>query len=652
MIKSDRLGFAGLALGLALTLGALAVVGAFPAPIPGLPNPGTWVPWALAGFTFLARTSLVVVVGFLVLATILVPSGPELEGLAVRAVRIAASAAYVWALASGATFVLSLSEQMSRPMSSFTLELVWAYANWTLGRALLIHLLFALVVAVALRWTLKVTSLVVCLALAMGSLVPLGLTGHAATSGSHALASTSLVLHMTAATLWVGGLVALAWFAARGSRRLRASVERFSPIALWASLTVIGTGIISGITNLGSLSEVATGYGALLGFKAMFGVILIAFGYLQRRRYLAGHGGFLHLAIVEGFVMVSAFAIGVALSFSPRPVGEAVIVTPAELLLGGPLPPEPTLARLLWGFTANGTGLAIVIFGVALYGWGVRVLRGRGDAWPIGRTISWCTGLAVVGWATCGGLGVYSPVMFSLHMVSHMMLSMVATIFLVLGAPMTLALRALPGPREPGEHSPRSLLNSFLHSGFSRFVTHPIAAATIFMGSLYAIYFTGAFEYLMRSHTGHAFMEIHFLLSGFLFYYVIVGVDPSPRRIPPLARFGVLMVSLPFHAFFSVTLMGYSTVIAKSFYTTLDRPYATDLLADQRLGGGITWGMGELPLLIVMAALFVQWIRTDLKDSTRLDRAAARDGDAELEAYNAMLARMSSASHNDDAPHS
>ncbi|MET0467278.1 MAG: cytochrome c oxidase assembly protein, partial [Aeromicrobium sp.] len=196
------------------------------------------------------------------------------------------------------------------------------------------------------------------------------------------------------------------------------------------------------------------------------------------------------------------------------------------------------------------------------------------------------------------------------------------------------------------EHSPRSLLRDALHSRVSRFYTNPIVAALIFMGTLYAVYYTGLFEAMMRTHSGHAFMELHFLLSGVLFYYVIIGVDPSPVRLSPLARFGVLMLSVPFHAFFSVALMSSNVVIAESYYRALDRPYATDLAQDQYLGGGIAWAMGEIPLLLVIGAIFVQWFRSDTREATRSDRAADRDDDAALEQYNAYLAGLS-----DDASH-
>jgi putative copper resistance protein D len=335
--------------------------------------------------------------------------------------------------------------------------------------------------------------------------------------------------------------------------------------------------------------------------------------------------------------MSAAIGLAVALSRTPTPVGNNALNTPVEELLGGPLPAAPTPWHLLWGWSGNGVGLAVVGIGAALYLRGVMNLRRRGDSWPVGRTISWLAGMLIIAWATFGGLGKYSHVLFSAHMASHMMLSMVAPIFLVLGAPMTLALRALPGPRQAGEISPRSLLLSFLHSRFSRFVTNPLVGPLLFVGSLYGLYFTGLFETLMSSHWGHGVMELHFLAVGTLYYYVLIGVDPTPKALAPIVRFGMLLVTIPFHAFFAIAVMSSNTVFAGAYFRELHRPYLTNLLHDQYLGGGMAWAMGEIPLVLVMGAILVQWFRSDSRDAKRFDRAESRSGDRDLEAYNARL---------------
>jgi cytochrome c oxidase assembly factor CtaG len=121
---------------------------------------------------------------------------------------------------------------------------------------------------------------------------------------------------------------------------------------------------------------------------------------------------------------------------------------------------------------------------------------------------------------------------------------------------------------------------------------------------------------------------------------VVIGVDPTPRPIPQLGKVAMVFASLPLHAFFGVVLMGMQTVLGETFYRSLQLSWHTDFLDDQRLGGGIAWAAGEVPLVVVMIALLIQWRRSDQRTAKRLDRAADRDDDAELTAYNAMLTEL------------
>jgi len=606
----------------------------------GIADPGMFVGWALPYTKLLTDLAAVLVVGFLLAATVLLPStGPEVQGLSVQAVRLASRWATIWAGASVAYFFLKVAGDIfGKPLSALSPADVSGFLGFAEGRAIVLQALGAAVVAVATRLALGVRSLAAILGIALATLGPIALTGHSASSGSHDLATTSLFLHIVGATVWVGGLAALGWVGIRGSKRLEPALARYSSLALWAFVVVAASGVVNASVRLRSFADLfGSAYGLLVVAKVVAIVVLGVFGYRQRRRIIIAGGSFLRLATSELFVMAAAVGLAVALSRTPTPVGDEVLQTPVEELLGGPLPAAPTVLRILWGWSGNGVGLAIVALGTAVYLRGVWAMHRRGDAWPVGRTISWLVGMVVIAWATFGGLGEYSHVLFSAHMASHMMLSMVAPIFLVLGAPMTLALRTLPGPRQPGEVSPRSMLLSFLQSRFSRVVTHPVFGPVLFVGSLYGLYFTGIFETLMGNHWGHAIMEIHFLTVGLLFYYVLIGIDPSPRALAPIARFGVLLVTVPFHAFFAIAVMASDTVFALDYWKSLDRPYRTDLLADQYLGGGMAWAMGEIPLVLVMIAILFQWFRSDAREAKRFDRSEDRNDDAALEAYNARL---------------
>ena len=626
----------------AACVAALSLGGGAPQAVPdGLPDPGAVVGWGLPVVSVVSDALLVVLVGLLLAATLLLPtSTDDVQGLSVDAVRGAARAALVWGLLGVVLYVLTVGDVFARTIGSLTFPLLTELAGTSTGGVLLLQVVVGVGAWAVLRWTLSVRVLAVALGVILASLVPVAFAGHSAQSGSHDLAAISLLLHLVGVSLWVGGLVALAWVARRGSKRLVPALRRYSTMALWAFVVVGVSGVLNAGVRLRSVADVVgTGYGQLVLAKVVALVVLGWFGWAQRRRLADRDAGFLPVAASELLVMAATIGLAVALSRTPTPVGD-VLTTPAQELLGGPLPPAPDALALAWGFSANGLGIAVVTLGAALYVRGLVALRRRGDSWPVGRTISWIAGLVVVAWATVGGLGEYSHVLFSAHMVSHMLLSMVAPIFLVLGAPVTLALRTLPGPRQPGDVSPRTLLTSFLGSRFLHVLTHPVVGPALFVGSLYALYFTPLFGYLMEAHWGHTAMEVHFLLVGSLFYYVIIGVDPSPRRLPPLARFGTMLVTLPFHAFFSIAIMSSATVLAADYWTTLDRPYRTDLLADQYLGGSVSWALGEVPLVLVMIALLAQWFRSDQREARRLDRAADRDGNAALEAYNARLADL------------
>jgi putative copper resistance protein D len=626
--------------GLAALVIALVLGGGAPHPaVAGLPDAGAFVGWSLPVVSLLTRIAAVATIGFLVLATFLIPNrGDDVEGLSAVAVARAGTAAAWWSGGSLVLYVFTVADVFGRPISDLTFPLLTTFAaDTSLGRALLLQAAAAAAITTAARSTVAVRWLAVWTVVAVVSLLPVSLTGHATATGAHDLATTSLFIHVAAASIWVGGLAALGWLAHRGSKRLPAALRRYATLATWAFGTVAVAGIVNASVRLvRSADLVTTSYGLILIAKAVALLMLGAWAWQVRRRIAGGGGRFAALAAVELVIMVATIGLAVALGRTPTPAG-GMEGNAAEELLGGPVPPAPTLGRLLWGWEPTGVALTVVLFGAALYLTGLRALRRRGDRWPVGRSIAWFAGLTVVYWAGIGGLGEYSHVLFSAHMGSHMMLGMVAPILLVLGAPMTLALRTLPGPRQAGEVSPRALLTSFLHSPFMRLLTHPLVGPALFVGSLFVLYFTDLFGYLMASHWGHGAMQLHFLAVGALYYYVIIGVDPSPRTLPPVVRFALLMFTIPFHAFFSVALMSSKTVIAEQYWALINRPYRSDLLADQYLGGGISWAMGEVPLLLVFGALFVQWIRSDVREARRRDRAADRDGDAELEAYNARL---------------
>lgn len=275
---------------------------------------------------------------------------------------------------------------------------------------------------------------------------------------------------------------------------------------------------------------------------------------------------------------------------------------------------------------------------LALYLAGATRLWRRGDRWPVGRALAWVAGVATVVLTTCTGLNDYGTVLFSAHMLQHMVLSMLSPILLLLGAPVTLSLRALR-PAAKGRRGPRELVVALLQSRLVRVVSHPAFTIPLFIASLYGLYFTPLFDLLMHHRIGHLAMMVHFLAVGLAFFWPIMGVDPGPHRPGYVMRILELFMGMPFHAFFGVAVMMANNLLVDTFAHP-PAVLGTDTLVDQRLAGGITWSFGEIPTALVLIALVFQWAKSEERQARRRDRAADRDGDAELVAYNAYLASL------------
>ncbi|MFG7942757.1 cytochrome c oxidase assembly protein [Streptomyces cacaoi] len=310
------------------------------------------------------------------------------------------------------------------------------------------------------------------------------------------------------------------------------------------------------------------------------------------------------------------------------------------------LPPF-TLGRGL-EFTGEPFFLVGCLAALALYGWAVVRLRRRGDAWPVGRTVGFVVGVLTVALVMCTALNDYGMVLFSVHMVQHMVISMLSPILLLLGAPVTLALRALPsasrGPGGERRTGPRELLVALLHSRYMRVITHPVFTIPLFIASLYALYFTPLFDFLMGSKAGHIAMMVHFLAVGLVFFWPIMGVDPGPHRPGYVMRMLELFAGMPFHAFFGIALMMASEPMIET-YSDPPASLGVSALSDQSSAGGIAWAFSEIPSVIVLVALVFQWYVTEQRQARRRDRRADRDGDKELAAYNAYLASLQARSN-------
>jgi putative copper resistance protein D len=306
-------------------------------------------------------------------------------------------------------------------------------------------------------------------------------------------------------------------------------------------------------------------------------------------------------------------------------------------------PAPPTWARMFRIHLDSGSVLAVAaLIALAAYLVGVARLRRAGIAWPWWRVAAFTAGALSLFAVTGTWLNAYSMVLFSLHMSQHMVLTMMAPLLLLMGAPVTLALRALPrGTRAAA--APRALLLELLHSRFARFVSHPLFTLPLFLVSLYGVYFTPIFDDLMGNPVGHQLMLVHFTVTGLLFFGPILGQDPWPRTAGHGGRILELVVPMPFHAFFGVAIMMSSALIT----TTFAHPPAAwrvDTMGDQYAAGSVAWSFSELPTVLVLVVVLYSWMQSEERRGRRLDRQAERSDDVELEAYNARLRALAARS--------
>ena len=482
----------------------------------------------------------------------------------------------------------------------------------------------------------------------------LGLAGHAGASLDHTNAVNAMALHLVAVAVWCGGLLVIGLISpVLDIGALTVTLRRFSAWALASVVALAIGGVISAAIRVGSWGSLcATPYGRLVLVKTAALLILAVLGYLQRAR-LGDRLRFRHVALGEGLLMAFAIGVSIALGRTAPPVPQQI---PAAgdlrtLSLVGFLPPSEyfAISQLFTAIQMDWVALVIALAMAGAYLIGVVRLRRRGDAWSIWRTIPWLLGCLAFTWVMCGGVAAWGRFRFDAHMVQHMAMMMTVPPLWVLGAPVTLLSRAMP-PRTDGSRGVREWTLAALHSGYARFVSSPPLAGIFFAGSLVVFYFTPLFELAMYHHLGHVLMTVHFLLSGYLFAWVIIGIDPATKIINPILKIITLLVTLTFHAFFGVALVSATWLIAPHWYQALGMYTTDELMFIQKAGGSFMWAISEVPTVLYAVLAVVQWSRSEDRRARQWDRKADRDGEAELRAYNAYLEGLQGGEGASDTP--
>jgi cytochrome c oxidase assembly factor CtaG len=577
--------------------------------LPGIPYSPQITLWLLPISRLFADLSGIVMVGILLTSVVLLPRvGSKLSAESQKIVEVAGYVAFAYAAANFSLVIFAISDILGvSPSAAINGRVVTSYlTQLTGGRVSLFQITSALLVSfLAFRVRNSVSGFLL-LILALISVAAPAISGHSGLNANHEIATSSLALHIIALSLWIGGLFTL--LAVVGGPDFASTVSRFSHIALACYVAVVLSGAANAWVRLRSFDNlVGSNFGRLVLVKVSLTIALAYLGWLHRKRGIevirrGRTSYFYRIALVEVAIMFAIVGVAVTLgrtSTPPETFGLAVRPTPSELLYGFVLPPSPTFFSFLSAFRIDSLWLAFALGLLTLYLSWFRRARAAEIAWPVWRVISFVIGIVLMIYATSGGLASYSHVLFSAHMVQHILLLLIIPEFFVVGQPFRLALLA----HSVGEPNEPSLAKDFLQSRVLKQISKLPVVVVLFASSFYLLYFTPIFPAWMPSHWGHVGMEIIIFVVGYLFIWNIFGSDITPSPHSSWSRFAALLISEPFHILFSVLLIWSGRILAPDFYYSLRRPFAADLHHDQILGGVLGWLLGELPMFLAGALL-------------------------------------------------
>lgn len=588
----------------------------------GIPDPGVLTTAGLPAVRVIAELLCAAAVGTAMFAVFFTPPASDgtLDVAGYRAQRVSSWANLAWAASAGLLVLLTLSDTSGRPLSTslppdqwiIAVEQIEVASSWRWAA------LLALIAGLGQRFSLSWRWATVWLAITVLSLLPVAATGHSAGAVAHDIATNSLILHLVAAAAWVGGLIAVLVHTWWGGRMVALALRRFSGVATAAIAVMAVSGIVNLVTRL-QLSDLLTStYGLLVIAKLVALALLGLCGLFVRARIVAGLDRLdpdaplprrllIGITGIEAGLMAATMAVAVSLGRTPPPAPQDLPSVHESLIgfqLSGPI--SLTTIAGQWRFDLLLGTVSVVA--LILYLWGLRALRRRDIQWPIERSVSWTLGCVLLFLTTSSGFGMYARAEFSAHMAAHVLLSIAVPILLVRGGPITLALRAIPAAGHSDPPGPREWLVELVNNPLSRFLTHPVVVATQFLAGFYAFYLGGIYENLISAHLGHMAMNVFFLISGYLFFWVIIGIDETPKPLAPGTKLLVLLVCLPVHLLLGLVLLTSQAILAQTWYRDLNLPWIADLLREQQAGSATALAAGQMLLLITLIALGRRWL--------------------------------------------
>lgn len=592
---------------------------------PQLLDPGPVVRWGQPIAAAVAQLSGILTIGALAVCAFCGPA-PRTSRVWTSSLQWAAAAGLCWTTAHAIHLVLTFLDISGLPLTALatTPALADFIVGTSVGSLLGIATVLSGAVAVVCTVARGYRAVVTALGLAVLALLPVGASGHAASSGDHHAAVSGMWLHLTAVSIWAGGIMVVLTLALAQrieNTEMGPLAERFSRMAGWCFAAVVAAGLFSAFLRIENLPADLTGtrWGQLLLVKIVLTALLGVAGSLHRRSTMPAlrqgrSAAFLRLLTVEALVLGALVGISVALGRSAHPPTAATQI--------GTGLPEPYWPAVLNQWSLDPALTLLPAVAALLYLSWVRRLTRRGDTWPRHRTVLMMIGLGSFWWITNGALAAYGHYLFSAHIAAHMLVVMLVPVFLTLGAPVTLALRALP-VRGDGTRGPREWLLTVLHSRPAQFLAHPLTAAVHVVLAMAVFYTTGLFELSLRFELIHVLSMLHFTAAGYLLINVLIGSDPGPTRPMYPLRLPLLLPSMVFHTFFGLFMLAGSGQLAEVHDRAVDAPWQVDRVADQQMAGALFWALGEIPAIGLAVVIAGLWISSDERQQRNTVRRAS-----------------------------
>lgn len=596
----------------------------------GLPDPGPITQWMLPTSRVLMDLSAAATVGFLLAAVVLAPRSDAanerwlLGPHAYRWVRAAGGTALVWMVSAVLGVVYTVSEILGQPVSRFvTSAAAWGIAvDLEQVQVILWVVAASALVALGCRAVLTVRGTAMLFVLSLLGTLPPAFGGHSAGSGNHQLAVSAMVVHVVGVVLWTGGLLALLLAWRLDSSDLRRSVLRYSRLAGWCLVLVAVSGAANLVARLGLGDSLWTSnYGLLVITKILALALLGGLGYLHRRRTIPDLErqrpiAFLRLAAIELVVFAATIGLAVGLSRTPPPESGTETDSTTELL-GFPMPGPPSVRSVLLDWLPEPIVLTAAAVAVGLYLAAVRRLRRQGSSWSMHRTGSWIAGWLLVVLLTSSGLARYGYVLFSAHLVQHLALAIAAPALLLLGYPVTLAMRSLTPSSDPRWPGLREWLRNTGRTRHAQSLLRPGMALTVQVTILGAVYFGGLYEFALSSHAAHLTMTILVPIVGYVFLWNTTGADAAPHQLRAAHRISLIAAYAAVPIVLGLTLQRTRTEIGKTWFEPLRRTWGGSILADQHLAGTIAlWAGGGAVFLIGIVTFYTRRIHAGPRANT------------------------------------